>query len=54
VRRALAQDSKQQARDIRKGIEATSEQAKRTPGMPLHKIRAPKPTRREPRAYSAQ
>jgi hypothetical protein len=47
LKRALALDNKRQAKGIREGIEAASKRAKRTLGMPLHKVRAPRPTRRE-------
>jgi hypothetical protein len=47
VQRALDLDNKRQAKEVREGIEAASKRAKRTPGMPVHKVRTPKPTRRE-------
>ena len=39
VQRALDQDGKQQAEGIQQGIEAASNRAKRTRGMPVHRVR---------------
>jgi hypothetical protein len=47
VQRALDLDNKRQAKGIREGIEAASKRAKRTPGMPVHKVRTPKPTHKQ-------
>jgi hypothetical protein len=48
VQRALDLDNKRQAKGVREGIKAASDRAKHTPGMMVHKVRAPKPTRKQP------